>query len=77
VETSEKNVAFRARTPMDWVDKLRTSYAPVQRAFAGLDANGKRDLRGALLQLVTRFNRAQDASMVVDAQYLEVLVQRR
>ena len=77
VETSEKNVAFRARTPMDWVDKLRTSYAPVQRAFAGLDANGKRDLRGALLQLVTRFNRAQDASMVVDAQYLEVVVQRR
>jgi SAM-dependent methyltransferase len=77
VETTEKVVAFRARTPMDWVDKLRTSYAPVQRVMAALDANGKRDLRGALLKLVARFNRAQDASMVVDAQYLEVVVQRR
>jgi SAM-dependent methyltransferase len=72
-----KNVAFRARTPMDWVDKLRASHAPVMRAFAVLDAPGKRDLRGALLQLVSRFNRSRDTTMVVDAQYLEVVIQRR
>jgi SAM-dependent methyltransferase len=77
VWSTTKKIAFRARTPMDWVDKLRTSYAPVIRAFAPLDAAGKRDLRSALLQLVTRFNRAKDAGMVVDAQYLEVIVQRR
>jgi SAM-dependent methyltransferase len=77
VESCLKNVAFRARTPMDWVDKLRSTYAPVIRTCALLDAAGKRDLRGSLLQLVTRFNRAKDASMVVDAQYLEVVVMRR
>jgi SAM-dependent methyltransferase len=77
VDCSEKNVAFRARTPMDWVDKLRAGYGPVLRAFALLDAAGKRDLRSALLELVERFNRARDASMVLDAQYLEVVVQRR
>ena len=77
VESNEKNVAFRAKTPMDWVDKLRATYAPVVRAFALLDAGGKRDLRAAMLELVDEFNRAQDASMVVDAQYLEVTVLRR
>jgi SAM-dependent methyltransferase len=77
VWSTTKKIAFRARTPMDWVDKLRTSYAPVIRAFAPLDAAGKRELRTALLTLVTKFNRAKDAGMVVDAQYLEVIVQRR
>jgi hypothetical protein len=62
---------------MDWVDRLRASYAPAIRAFAVLDAAGKRELRGALLELVQRFNRSGDASMRVDTQYLEVVVLRR
>jgi SAM-dependent methyltransferase len=77
VESCLKNVAFRARTPMDWVDKLRSTYAPVIRACASLDTAGNRHLRGSLLQLVADFNRARDSSMVVDAQYLEVVVMRR
>ena len=77
LDCSVKNVAFRARTPMDWVDTLRASYAPVLRAFGVLDTAGKRGLRSALLELVQRFNRAKDASMVLDAQYLEVQVLRR
>ena len=36
-----------------------------------LDADGKRALRAAMLQLAHGFNRAKDASMVVDAEYLE------
>jgi ubiquinone/menaquinone biosynthesis C-methylase UbiE len=77
VECVVKSVAFRARTPMDWVDKLRTNYQPVVRAFASQDASGRRDLRSSLLELVSSFNRANDSSMVVDAQYLEVVVCRR
>ena len=37
----------------------------------------QRALRGDLLELVTRFNRAKDGGMVVDAEYLEVVVTRR
>jgi SAM-dependent methyltransferase len=77
VDCTVKNVAFRARTPMDWVDKLRASHAPVVRAFAIQDAPGKKALRDALLELVARFNRAKDSSMLVDAEYLEVVVCRR
>lgn len=77
VWATSKHVALRARTPMDWVDKLRASYAPVLRTFAQLDTAQQKSLRGDLLELVGRFNRARDATMVVDAEYLEVVVTRR
>jgi len=77
VWSARKHVALRARTPMDWVDKLRTSYAPVLRTFATLDAARQKSLRGSLLELVTRFNRAKDSTMLVDAEYLEVVITRR
>lgn len=73
----EKHVAFRSRTPMEWVDKLRASYEPVARTYAQLDAAGKRALRSELLELVARFNRATDGTMLVDAEYLEVVITRR
>ena len=74
---SLKRVALRAKTPMDWVDKLRAGYAPVLKACALLEPARQKALRGDLLELVTRFNRARDSSMVVDAAYLEVVVTRR
>ena len=77
IETAKKRVALRARTPMDWVDKLRTSYAPVLKTFAAIDSTRQKSLRSELLELVQRFNRATDSSMLVDAEYLEIVVQRR
>jgi ubiquinone/menaquinone biosynthesis C-methylase UbiE len=77
VEIANKRVALRARTPMDWVDKLRVSYAPVLKAFAQIDAAAQKELRSELLELVQRFNRAKDGAMLVDAEYLEILVRRR
>lgn len=77
VNASTRHVALRARTPMDWVDKLRAGYAPVLKVFGSLDSSQQKALRGDLLELVTRFNRAKDSTMVVDAEYLEVVVTRR
>ena len=77
IEIDTKRVAFRSRTPMDWVDKLRTSYLPVAGIFASLDADRKRSLRSELLELIAKFNRAKDGTMVVDAGYLEVAITRR
>lgn len=74
---TRKHVALRNRTPMDWVDKLRASYLPVLKAFQLLDAEGKRALRSDLLELVAKFNRATDGTMLVDAAYLEVVITRR
>jgi ubiquinone/menaquinone biosynthesis C-methylase UbiE len=77
VWSAKKRVALRARTPMDWVDKLRASYAPVLKAFSLLDSAAQKSLRAELLELVQRFNRVADSSMQVEAEYLEIVVQRR
>ncbi len=77
IATAARHVVLRARTPMEWVDKLRADYAPVLKAFASLDAGRQKSLRGELLELVARFNRAQDSTMLVDAGYLDVVVTRR
>jgi len=77
IETQPKRAVFRYRSPADWVEKFRASYVPVMKTFAKLDAGKQRLLTGELLELVTRFNRAKDKTMVVDAEYLEVVVTRR
>ena len=77
VDATLKRVALRARTPMDWVDRLRADYAPVLKVSAQLEPARQKAFRGELLELVARFNRAKDATMLVDAEYLEVVVQRR
>lgn len=74
---TRKQVALRSRAPSVWVDQLRESYLPVLDACALLDAAGKRALRCDLLELVAKFNRATDGTMLVDAEYLEVVITRR
>jgi SAM-dependent methyltransferase len=77
IEATPKRAVFRYRSPADWVEKFRGTYVPVLKACAQLDAAKQRLLTGELLELVARFNRAKDKTMLVDAEYLEVLVTRR
>jgi SAM-dependent methyltransferase len=77
LEIAPKRAVFRYRSPADWVERFRVSYVPMLKAFAKLDAAKQRALTGELLELVTRFNRARDQTMVVEAEYLEVVVTRR
>jgi SAM-dependent methyltransferase len=77
VEVTPKRVSFRSPTPANWVEKFRGGYVPLLKAFARLDAGKQRGLTGELLELVARFNRAKDKTMVLDAEYLEVVVTRR
>jgi SAM-dependent methyltransferase len=77
IQVTHKQVALRCRSALEWVDQLRASYPPLLKTAVALDAAGSRALRSALLELVTRFNRASDGSMLVDAAYLEVVITRR
>jgi ubiquinone/menaquinone biosynthesis C-methylase UbiE len=77
VEANVKRVAFRYRTPAEWVEKFRASYIPVLKTCARLDAGRQRTLMGELLELISRFNRARDKTMILDAEYLEVVILRR
>jgi SAM-dependent methyltransferase len=77
IDAARKRVAFRFRTPMEWLDRFRAGYVPMLKTFANLDVTRQRELRAQLLDLVARFNRGKDGTMVVDAEYLEVVIVRR
>ena len=75
VETTAKEFAFRYRSPAHWIDVFRTWYGPVHKAFAALPDQQQAALESDLLDLIGRFNRADDGTMVVESDYLEVLIQ--
>jgi hypothetical protein len=47
------------------------------KAFAALDEANQQGLRNDLLALIGRMNRAEDGTMVVPSEYLEVVITKR
>lgn len=68
---------FRYRSAQHWVDLFRTYYGPVHKAFAALNVEQAMQLEQDIIALIGRFNRADDGSMVVPSEYLEIVVQKR
>ncbi|MBX9702391.1 MAG: class I SAM-dependent methyltransferase [Acetobacteraceae bacterium] len=76
IASTERCFVFRYRSPAHWLEVFRTWYGPVLKAFAALDTNGQAALEGDILDLLGRFNRATDGTLVAPAAYLEVVVTR-
>ena len=68
---------FRYRSAAHFVEVFRTWYGPTHKAFAVLPTDKAAALEAEMLELLTRLNRAGDASLVVPSEYLEVVVARR
>ena len=68
---------FRYRSPEHWLEVFKTFYGPMLKAFAALDAAKQDALRNDLLALVRQFNRANDGTMAVRSEYLEVVITKR
>lgn len=47
------------------------------KAFAALDAANQQGLRNDLLALIGKMNRADDGTVVVPSEYLEVVITKR
>ena len=76
VEFSARNFVFRYRTPAHWLEVFRTYYGPVLKTFASLEPAAQATLQRDLMDLIDRFNRAKDGSMVVPSEYLEIVITR-
>ena len=77
IHTTPRDFNFRYRSPQHWVDVFRAWYGPVLKAFEALPPEGQQRLEQDLLALANRFNRSGDATMVVPAEYLEVVIVRK
>lgn len=65
---------FRYRSPSHWIEVFRSWYGPVHKAFGALPEPQQQVLESDLQELIARFNRAEDGTMVVPSDYLEVVV---
>jgi ubiquinone/menaquinone biosynthesis C-methylase UbiE len=77
VRAEPAQFVFRYRSPEHWLQVFRSYYGPLLKAFAALEAAAQAALSEELLALIGRFNRAGDGSMVVPAEYLEIVITRR
>lgn len=77
IDAQSRHFVFRYRSPEHWLAVFRDTYGPVLKAFDALDEARQQALSEDLLQLIARFNRADDGTMVAPGEYLEVVVTRR
>jgi ubiquinone/menaquinone biosynthesis C-methylase UbiE len=74
IRTEKRNFKFRYRSPEHFLEVFKTYYGPVLKAFAALDEQKQKDLAADLLDLIKRMNVAEDGTMVVPSEYLEIVV---
>jgi ubiquinone/menaquinone biosynthesis C-methylase UbiE len=71
-----RNFMFRYRSDDHWLATFKTFYGPILKAFESLDAEKSRALTDDIKTLIKWFNRAQDGTMVVPAEYLQVVIEK-
>ncbi|MBL8520812.1 MAG: class I SAM-dependent methyltransferase [Betaproteobacteria bacterium] len=68
---------FRYRSAAHWLQVFRDFYGPTHKAFAALGAEGSPALERDILALLAEHNTAGASSLVVPAEYLEVVITKR
>ena len=65
---------FRDRSPEHFIEYWRSFYGPTLKAFETVGESGREALEADMLELIGRFNAAQDGTMVVPSEYLETVI---
>ena len=68
---------FRYRGIAHWLQVFRDYYGPTHKAFAALDAGGQQALQHDITVLLEQANTGGVPSLVVPAEYLEIVVTKR
>ena len=77
IRTVRRNFNFRYRSAAHWIQIFRDFYGPTHKAFAALDPAAQDALEKDITALLDRCNVAGPASLVVPAEYLEVVIERK
>ena len=76
IKTAQRYFVFRYQSPAHWIHVFKSYYGPLLKAFAALDASAQAALEKDVTRLIERFNRAEDGTMVVPSEYLEIVITR-
>ncbi len=74
IAAASKNFVFRYRSSKHWIEVFRGYYGPVVKAFAALDPEAREALEADIYALLAKCNVAEDGTLVVPSEYLEVVI---
>jgi SAM-dependent methyltransferase len=77
IRCRRRHFSFRYRSPAHWLAVFRSFYGPTLQAFAALDPPGQERLAASLTAVLERRNVAGPSSLVVPAEYLEVVIVKK
>lgn len=77
IKAEPRSFNFRYRSAQHFLDVFKTYYGPMLKAFTALEGPAQNSLKEDLLALVARMNRANDGTVVVPSEYLEVIITKR
>ena len=77
IQLEQRDFVFRYRSAQHWLDVFKSYYGPLLKTFGALDPETRTALTDDLFELIKRFNRSGDKTMVVPREYLEVVVTRQ
>ncbi|MGB6350272.1 MAG: class I SAM-dependent methyltransferase [Pseudolabrys sp.] len=77
IKTEPRIFNFRYRSSTHFLEVFKTFYGPVLKAFAALDTAHQTRLEKDIYDLIARMNKAEDGTMVVPSEYLEVVMMKR
>ena len=74
LKAEKRFYTFRDRSPEHFIEYWRSFYGPTLKAFESVGESGRPALEADMLELIGRFNSAQDGTMVVPSEYLETVI---
>lgn len=77
IKTEPREFKFRYRSAEHFIDVFRTYYGPMLKAFSALEPPQQNRLERDLYELIARVNKADDGTMVVPSEYLEVVIVKK
>ena len=77
LRVEKRHYTFRDRSPAAYIEYWRRFYGPTLKTFEAVGEAGRDALEADLLELIARFNRADDGTMVVPNEYLEAVIVTR
>jgi ubiquinone/menaquinone biosynthesis C-methylase UbiE len=77
IKSARKNFNFRYLSTAHWLQIFRDYYGPTHKAFAALDETGQKALATDITALLARMNIGGQNSLVIQGEYLEVVITKR
>jgi len=71
---NKRSALFRYRDNAHWIDVFRTWFGPIMGVLEKLDEKAGREFLRELDETLTRFNVSEDETLIVSADYLEVVI---